>query len=131
MGALWSHPRGDDYERILSDLTARIQELEVQISETRLSERRGALWIVLYGALLYVLFVLYVFVYPRGPATISYRPLLDALACLGGPVFIYYTRRLVGWLYARRIAGLEAQLRSYRAKQRLKVRGTRAGCIGR
>lgn len=122
MGVLWSRlAPAEDYERILSDLLTRISELEVHLAETRHQHRRLALWILLYGALLYLLAILYVFLYPRGPARVPYRPLLDGMVLVLGPLLLYYGRRLLGWIYGRRIASLETRLRHLRAKQKLKV----------
>lgn len=122
MGVIWSRlAQGEDYERILADLLTRISELEVHLSETRHQHRRLSLWILLYGALLYLLAVLYVFLYPRAPATLPYRTILDAPMLLLGPLLVYYLRRLVGWGYGRKIASLETRLRHLRAKQKLKV----------
>jgi hypothetical protein len=121
MGILWSRPHSDDYERILSDLTTRIVELESLVVETRHCSRRWSLFILSYGTLLYVLHATYVFLYPRGPPTVAYRPLLDAIGLIMEPLLLIYARKLVVWLYSRKIQGLEATLRTLRAKQKLKV----------
>lgn len=121
MGLLWSKAPSEDYERILSDLTTRITEQELFITELRHRERRWSVWVLSYGALLYILHALYVFFYPRGPPALSYRPLLDAIGLLFGPLVVYYGRRLIAWLYGKRLAHLEASLRALRAKQKLKV----------
>jgi hypothetical protein len=121
MGILWSKTSSDDYERILSDLTTRIVELESLLADYRHRERRWSVWILSYGTLFYVLHAAYVFLYPRGQPTLAYRPLLDVAGLLIGPLVIYYGRRIVSWLYGRRMAGLEAALRNMRAKQKLKV----------
>lgn len=122
MGLLWSKPSGTDYEKILTDLTARIAEVEGRVKKTRRQHRSVSLWCLSYGSLLYLLYGLWVFLYPRGPASVPYRPLLDALGLIGGPLLIYQTHRLLGWLYARRIAYYDARLREYRGQQKLKVR---------
>ncbi|PJF18508.1 hypothetical protein PSACC_01671 [Paramicrosporidium saccamoebae] len=95
MGILWSRSHSDDYERILSDLTTRIAELESLVADTRHRSRRWSLFIISYGTLLYVLHAIYVFLYPRGPPTVAYRPLLDAVGLVMEPVFVIYARRLV------------------------------------
>ena len=121
MGALLSRPSSPDYEQILADLTTRIAGLEARVSTVRHRERRWSVWIISYGVLIYILYVLYVFLYPRGRPWVPYRPLVDAVTLLAGPLVVYYTRRLVSWAYGRKIAGLETTLRSQRAQQRLKV----------
>lgn len=123
MGLLWSKPSGTDYEKILTDLTARIAEVEGRVKNTRRQQRSVSLWCLSYGSLLYVIYGLWIFLYPRGPPSVPYRPLLDALGLVGGPLLIYQVHRLLSWLYARRIAYYDAQLRDYRGQQRLKVSG--------
>jgi hypothetical protein len=121
MGVIWSKSSSPDYEQILSDLTSRISNLEARIIELRNCERRWSVWIVSYGLLIYVLYVLYVFIYPRGRAILPYRPLIDAVTLLTGPLAVYYTRKLVVWAYGRRVVRLESSLCSFRAQQKLKV----------
>lgn len=121
MGLLWSRPPPDDYERILSDLTAKVGELETELGEVRQNERRWSVKILSYGSFIYILTALYIFLYPRGAPLVVYRPLLDALALLLGPFAVYYTRRITFWLYNRRLTALEVRLRTLRAKQKLKV----------
>lgn len=121
MGIIFSRQPPEDYERILSDLLTRISHLETQVHEARHQQRRWSMGILSYGSLFYLLYLLYVFFYPRGPASLAHRPILDGLGLLFGPLLIYYVRRAVVWLYGRRIASLDSSLRQYRARQKVKV----------
>lgn len=121
MGLLWSKPN-PDWEKILADLTSRIAEVEQRVSQLRKQQRSWSVWLLSYGSLLYLFYVLWIFIYPRGPpTTLAYRPLLDALGLTSGPLLIYYGRKFITWLYGRRIAYYDAKLREYRAQQRRKV----------
>ncbi|KAL1932500.1 hypothetical protein VTP01DRAFT_8178 [Rhizomucor pusillus] len=124
MGILLSKEKSDpnDYEKILSELDANIQKAEVRLSEIKIRERRtGVLWI-LYSSITWAVFLLYSFVTLHGESDVAWETAsVTILPVIIIPFGIYYTRRLLKWFYARKQSNEEANLKSLRAQQKLKV----------
>lgn len=124
MGNIWSLNRSinsEDYEKVLSTITTRITEHETKLYRVRQYFRHWNILLLSYGGLLYTIILAYVFLYPRAPPTLSYRPLLDVLAVVLTPILLFIGRKLLGWVFRTKIYWLENRLKEYREEQKLKV----------
>lgn len=109
---------------MLDELDDQVRALDLALIEKRSGERRAAILILTYSSLFYLLMLLYVFFYPWRHTQfedLQYQRMVDATALLGYPVAVWALRRIVVWVYRRRIVSLESRLKMARTQQKLKI----------
>lgn len=104
------------FERELAQLDTDITRHEIDLAETRISERRTSVYLFFYSLLAVMASWAFVFFAPNSLSTAG-----DLALVVGVPVVIYYGRLMVSWVFRRKIAGLEAGLQTLRQRQRLKL----------
>jgi len=110
-----------EFEHALSNLSKEIEETEVLLCDSRLEGRRRLLQLYFYYGIFYFFVLLWIFVLPRGPPSVVYRPLLDAMAVFLLPLFMWLSCRFSSFWYGRKANLLEEKLRSCRSRQKQKV----------
>ncbi|KAH8827528.1 hypothetical protein DL96DRAFT_1708867 [Flagelloscypha sp. PMI_526] len=120
---LFSKPKEDDYETVLSNLAESIQKRRVKLSEIRLRERRATLLVTLYTLGAWVAYVgmwyyqFMVFGRIKSPT----GKFVQGLPVVVGPIFILFIRRIVQIWYTRIGNAEEKTLRELEKTRRLKV----------
>ncbi|KAL0950410.1 hypothetical protein HGRIS_010367 [Hohenbuehelia grisea] len=124
---LWSKPKEEDYETVLSVLARDIQSRQQKLSEIRLRERRATLLATLYTLATWVAYVSlwYFSILPNFYAgeherrrKRSIERTLKGLPVVIGPIAILFIRRIVQIWYARKGDAEEKALQVALKKQR-------------
>ncbi|KAI9022302.1 hypothetical protein CLU79DRAFT_860637 [Phycomyces nitens] len=111
----------NDYEKILSELDDSIQKAQIRLSDIKIRERRTGVLLVIYSAILWLVYVAYCFFTLHSHDSNYETVALTIAPVVVLPVVLYYTRILVRWVYTRRQSNEEARLTTLRAQQKLKV----------
>lgn len=118
MGIIWSRqlrkPQRKDYERELAELDGQIQRFEVDLAETRVSERKTSVYLFFYSLLLMLCLFLLLILRPL-------KPFISASLIVAVPLALFNVRKVVLWYYKRKIGNSEEGLQALRAKQKLKI----------
>jgi len=110
-----------DYEKILSELDAKLQKAELKLSEIKIRERRINVMFTLYGLALWAIYLAYCFA-TLSVADVPFETVAMKVALVFLlPVIIYFGRRGLKWFYSRKQTNEEANVSSLRAQQKLKV----------
>ncbi|KAH8553561.1 hypothetical protein BGW37DRAFT_549483 [Umbelopsis sp. PMI_123] len=124
MGAWFSKRKktdDGDYEKILSELDAKLQKAEVRLSEIKIRERRISVMFMLYGLALWAIYLAYCFATLHNADVEIETFALKVAPVLLIPVIIFFGRRGLQWFYSRKQANEESNLSNLRAQQKLKV----------
>lgn len=109
---------------MLADLDDQLRALDLSLIQKRSSERRIAILIVAYSALLYLLLLLYVFFYPWRQSRFDdqwMQQAIDGAILVLYPLAVWMVRRAVVWVCRRRILATEQQVKAARLQQKQTV----------
>ncbi|CAM0140601.1 hypothetical protein VKS41_006626 [Umbelopsis sp. WA50703] len=110
-----------DYEKILSELDAKLQNAEIKLSEIKIRERRINVMFVLYGFALWAIYLAYCFATLHNAEVEARTYAIKIAPVVLIPAIIYFGRRGLKWFYTRKQTNEESNVASLRAQQKLKV----------